>query len=443
MEDQFQLANNGQAVLKADLDGLGETSGLADDRVFAELFRMTPYDGSTVRKGMLPYGSGTSGTVVAAGASGSVSVNPFRAFVGTRTAVATNAKKNWRDIRSALGIGTTTLAQTVAIGANSTGNPRWDLVYAAVAVDANNAAVTRKRKNPTSKAVTSSSVVTTLATTVTLGVTPGTAGASPAFPATPTDSGGTYYVPLAYIRVPNGFGASSTVDPKDINEVAPVLAISRTTGASTLRPANQQNIVGGTAISGTGQTSQNGFAAWKGTAGQRPAVYMPPSMIGKEEILIALELGHASSANWSHQNNAIVDDKIDWRKRLFKWNAYVGNNSAAASEFPWNSLGGNKALSGSYVLEDGVAAAPALATRTAGFGQSFTIDADGVINVARFQAVDNVDNNANVPSTVQVSTAFVGLYVDAATGALKVAITGVPLCSFLIWLEATAPYPNA
>jgi hypothetical protein len=36
----------------------------------------------------------------------------------------------------------------------------------------------------------------------------------------------------------------------------------------------------------------------------------------------------------------------------------------------------------------------------------------------------------------------VRLYVDTATGALKVNITGVPLCSILFWVEATGPYWN-
>src|SRR5689334_8947870 len=114
MENRFQHSLNGQSVQQADLNLLGETSALADDRVFAELFRMQPYDGATVRKGVLPFGhsaSANAGLVVPNGATGSVLVNPLRAFVGSRTAVATSAKANWRDIRSALAVGSTTLGQ--------------------------------------------------------------------------------------------------------------------------------------------------------------------------------------------------------------------------------------------------------------------------------------------------------------------------------------------
>ncbi len=107
-EPQFQLVDNGQEVQQADFDLLGQTSGLADDRVLAEFLRFPPYTG-TVVKAIYPYGTSTSAsaaTVSAPGtASGSVLINPFRAIVGSRTAAATDALKSWRDVRSGVLVG--------------------------------------------------------------------------------------------------------------------------------------------------------------------------------------------------------------------------------------------------------------------------------------------------------------------------------------------------
>ncbi len=450
MEARYQHTVNGQSVLQADLNTLGEAASLADDRVFAELLRMTPYDGATVSRGILPYASGA--TVAANGASGSVKVNPFRAFVGSRTAVASDAKKNWRDVRSAIVVGTATLEQTVAIGANASGNPRWDLIYAAVAVDANSASVTRKVKDATTKAIAGASLVTTLETTATLGVTAGTPGASPAFPATPSDSGGTYYVPIAYVRVPNGFGAASTVTNKDIDTIAKVLAVAQAAGGSTLRPANQQHAVGGTAISGAGTSTVNGALKWGATANTRPALFLPPSMSGGESRIIAIDVGNASNANWSHQDGAIVDDSVDWRNRVFKWMASVGPGSSSfAGKFPWLSSAGVNLVSPTAPSAGGVAQMAGYAADAnhpafaLGMGDSFTTGtgrAVAQVSASGAAAAATPATGYNIPTNAMASGGTVYLYVDASTGALKVSINAGPLASLIFWLDATAPFEN-
>jgi hypothetical protein len=419
MEKRYQHTVNGQSVLTADLNVLGESSALADDRVFAELFRLAPYDGATISRGVLPYGSGA--VVAAAGASGSVSVRPFRALVGSRTAVATDAKKNWRDIRSAIGVGTTTLAQTVALAANATGNPRWDLVYAAVAVDANSASITRKVKDPTTKAIAGQSLVTTLETVVTLGVVAGTAGASPAFPSLPADSGGTYYISLAHVRIPNGFGASSTVAAKDIDEVAPILPVSTATGASSLRPANQHNVIGGVAISGAGTSTANGALKWSGSSATRPGLYLPPSMSGSESLIIEIDLGNASSANWSHQNADIVDNSRDWRNRFWRWHAHVGSGATNAGKFP----GGAATVIG-YSSEGtpGFANDADYVAHASGLGSSFdssgTDAAVAIVSASGPAATQAPSGTSNISTYAMAPATRVRLYVDTATGALLV-----------------------
>ncbi len=445
-----RLQFDGQSVTQTDYNSLGTQAGLSEDHVFAELFRMTPITGTAAR-GILPFyrGGSTSAeaaTVIAAGASGRVDVNPFRAFIGSRTLAAAEALDNWQDVRTGLSVaaGSTALKSPVSLAANASGNPRWDLVYAIVTIDAVSTPVTRKVKNPGTSVVTDESVSVSTNTSVSVSVVAGTPAATPAYPTIPSDAGSVYYIPLAYVRVPNGFNATSTVDNKDINEVAPVMAISRTAGGSTLRPANQQNVVGGSAIISTGTSTPNGSLSWLATAAQRPGAYMPPSMQGKDEILIAIDLTDASTANWSHQNGDILDNSVDWRKRVFKWTAKLGDAAANASKFPWNSAGGQGLLVADVVIPTaGGTDLGSSQTYQIGFGQSFAVDAlSGTLTAAYLQATTDANNVANAGAVMAAST-IIAIYVDAATGALKFGVTGNPRCTVFMWLEASAPYTNA
>ncbi len=446
-EKAFRLEQDGQSVLQEDFNQFGETAGLADDRVFAEILRMVPDTAGTIAKGVLPYdynGASNPSLVVANGASGSVLVNPCRAFIGSRTLAATEAKENWRDIRSGISIadGAVALTQTVSLTANASGDPRWDAIYAVVAVDAAAATVLRKVKSPITSVVTDTSVSVTSQTLVTIASATGTAAATPAFPSIPADSGSTYYVLIAYVRVPTGFTAGSTVSPKDINEAATVLTQSRAMGTPAVRPANQSNIASGTAISGTGTSSANGVLKWNGTTAARPGVYIPPSMTGAETLLVAIDIGNASSANWSHQTGAIVDDSRDWRNRVFKWSVSIGRGSAAntSGTFPWNGTTDVSAVltSGHAVISaPNVLSTNGTLAQQSGFGQSFSATSGVLAYVAE------LIGGTNVPNTVMANTTVAILYVDTATGALKLFVSGAPLVSLFFWLDATAPYGNA
>lgn len=418
MEDRFQHAVNGQSVLQGDLNLLGETGALADDRVFAELLRLLPYNGSSPSRGILPFGhagSANAATVAPNGATGSVLVNPFRAVIGPCTDVATDAKKNWRDIRSAIGVGSTTLVQTQAFAANSSGNSRWDLIYAAVTIDANAPAVTRKVKDPASKVIASQAVVNVVRTTVSIGVQAGTASAAPAWPSAPSDSGGTYYIPLSYVRIPNGFSASSTVLPTDIATVAPIVRLSRATGAASLRVADQQYAL---------TTAQQ--QTW-GSTGNRPKLWMPPEVNGQETLLVALDFLDASSANWSHQNNGLVDSG-DWRGRLCKWMVHVEAVDTGVV-WAWNTTDNGEPFGGNSILEHNV---------DAGMGQSIAkasgpLDANkALIAMARGGALNGLSSGV-----------FVYLYSDLSDGGkLKVRVDGSPQALIFFWLEFSGPYTN-
>lgn len=423
MESKFQLTLNGQQVITDDFNLLGETSALADDRVFAELFRISPYGGASVAKGILPYAHQTSsyaGLVVPNGATGQVLVNPFRAFVGSRTTAATNGKDNWRDVRSTLSVGDTSLYQTVQLAANSSGDPRWDLVYASVSVDANGATVTRKRKDPATKAIAGTSVVTTLVTAVTVGVLQGTSAASPVWPTISADAGSTYYIPLAYVRVPNGFSASSTVLSTDIALQAPILKMSRAMGVNTLEVADQHYVV---------TTAEQ--QAW-GSTGTRKPMFMPPDIVGATSLIVAMDFNHASSANWSHQHQGVIDSR-DWRYRFVKWSVSSGPGGAA--------LGDTMAWTDTSDSADPLGADSATATSpriTHGWGNTFNDDLLGSPNT-----YDVCVGMVGTDLSYMDNAAAVILYVDHADGGkLKVSVTGIPGCTLFAWLDFSAPYTN-
>lgn len=415
MEPQVQILNNGQSVLLDDLNALGEAAGLADDRVLAELFRLQPFDGSTVRRGIMPFNHGGWSAlqlVAPNGATGSVIVNPFRAFVGSRTAVGTDAKRNWRDIRSAIGVGSTTLGQVVSFGANASGNPRWDMIYAAVAVDANGAAVTRKIKDPTTKAITGSSVVTTKVTTVTIAVQPGTPAASPTWPAAPADAGGTYYIPIAYVRIPNGFTAGSTVAKSDIAEAAATVTLSGATGGASIRIADKHY----TPAAADGLTTAK-VQTW-GSSGTRPNMFLPPLLGGAESLIVAVDL---RTGQESHANTGVVDSR-DWRGRLCRFQA-----SIHSGEFPWAGGGGHVQPIGgtgtTYTLLEG----------TVGFGNTMV----GAFN--RTVATVRGQHMITMPDTADVT-----IYSDNADGGkLKVTYSNAPNVTMIFWIDFTPPWGNA
>ena len=140
MEPRFQISQNGQELQKDDVNLVAHEAALADDRVLAELLRLAPFDGQRVAKAILPFGhAGAAGPTVAPnGPTGSVLISPFRAVIGSRSPVQVGAKDCWRDIRSAIfTAGPFALTSIVGFNPNPTSTPRWDLVCAAVAVDAN------------------------------------------------------------------------------------------------------------------------------------------------------------------------------------------------------------------------------------------------------------------------------------------------------------------
>jgi len=429
METQFVLTQNGQEIEQSDLALIATAAAHADDHVLAELLRLPPYQNTgapVVARGVLPFGhDGTKTPMIAPnGATGSVLVLPFRAVIGSRVDASVDAKRNWKDdVRSAVWLGgATSLTAPVTLAANVSGQPRWDLVYAAVTVDAASSTITRYLKD----ALTGTPIALTIAkesnTSVTVGVQPGSPSAPPTVPATPADSGSTYYIPLAYVVVPAGFGAGSTVQAGQIAIVAPVLGLARSTQVSTTRPANASSRFGGPMLTPAAQAA---WAAAASRASGAPA-FLPSTMGGAQGLLVAIDL---LSAPKSHASGDVIDDSIDWRNRVF----FVTVAANMSGGFPWNGVAANP-------IPQPIASPNTLdSTKQMQMGQSFWDDTSTVIGGSIGGCVMHLE-----PTNMAVMTggSKAVLYVDATTGALRVAYSGNPGIKLFAWIEATAPYDN-
>jgi len=426
-EDRFQLSTNGQELQKDDVNLVAKEAALADDHVLAELLRLAPFDGQRVAKAIIPFGhtGASTPTLAPNGATGSALVSPFRAVIGSRTLVGAGAKDTWRDIRSAIYTGSSmSLTGVVAFAPNPAQSTRWDLVYAAVAVDANGAALQRFAKDAVTKVVNLQTLVTTLTNVVTVGVVPGMPAQNPAPPALPNDAAGTFYVPLALVHIAPGFGPTSTLSPVEIADLAPVARLTRGLAGATLRPADVHFESGGAYLTAAR------LGDW-GTLGIRPPLAMPPAMAGGDSILVALQLVDPNDRGWI-ADGAVLDHSVDWRNRLFRIHYQLRSANAtlawSRTSSPWPTMPspfrGNQQTARVQNFD---------------FGQSFQDDGSlfgGFAGGTVFYAD---------PTTAAflAPNAHIAVYVDLATGALRLSTAGTPGAFALLWIEATAPFPNA
>lgn len=430
METQFIHAFAGQEVESADVNLLGETSALADDRVLAELVRLLPFGGLVPVKGVIPYGlNAPAGTTPAAelaivGKSGagdaSSHVRPFRAIVGSRTAAAVDPKAHWRDIRSAIHVGSSTLHRAVVHPATAA-NHRWDLIYARVDVDQDQGAITRYVKDPSTAAVTAQSIATRKATTVTIELVSGAESATPTRPALPNDSAPSYYIPLAYVFIAHPWTLASTLDARHIHEVAPCVPIAGAAGVPSIAPCNGMHKLGGALLTAVDWSAANG----------RPGAHVPPTMVGGAERFLGMGWAAAYDSGTPLNAITVVDDSIDWRNRIFRWDAMF----TSTGHFAWqNTLAGAKVPS---VLDSTPAAFGA--TRMQALGQSLDDDATALTGVAG-GIVARV--NPTILSAMAASS-DVALFVRFSDGALcaRVAATD-PVGRLFFWISGSGPFNN-
>lgn len=409
MESQYQHTVNGQEVTQADINLISKNGALADDRVLAELLRLAPYDGTNVAKVVLPFQVATVGPKIQQGlvmpGTGKVIVMPHRVVIGTRTAWPTDPVAWWRDIRSCLVIGSSASGVTQVHFANSAGGFRYDLVYLAVSVDNATATDVRLVKDPTTLVVAQQNLHTHVTTTASVGVVTGVEN-SGTQPALPNDTAGVYYVPLAYVVIPAGFVSGSTVlDNWRIWECSTV-ANQASAGVSVMRPADGQNRVDGAV-----QQHQ----AWTYT--QRPTPFLPPTMIGTETLLIAMDLNGTQPT--SHHDGDVVDASRNWDNRVFRWTAY-GAAQSTTPHFAWE-----KNAAAPFVPD--VSQLTANSKMVNGTGQTF------VPSGAHRYVLALDESNPFISNSTAIR-----LY--SSSGQLKVEIVGAPSCKVFIWLEASGQF---
>ncbi|GEM_PF-2647870 len=426
MEPKYQHTVNGQSVYEEDLNMLGEAGALADDRVFAELCRLLPFNAPTVAKGVMRYGTGGipsdggapyPGQNIVWPSTGGVIVKPFRAFVGPRAAPTAGTEKTaWRDIRSAILIGSAgAFDQAVTFAATGAGVYRLDLLYAAVTPDANGSSTTRKVKDPTTGQITTASIVVSKNTTVTLGVVTGTPGSTTP-PNPPSDAAGTYYIPIAIVFITQNFGPAVPILARYIWEIAEPVTLCESTGASVRRVAS-----GNYNITGAVQTR----TPWAFTL-RKPA-HMPPTMTGEETIDFAIDLCTAAPSGMSHNTGDIVDNSRDWTRRL--WETQVCGLSGASSPFyPWEHSA-VPPLVPAAGLTEGV-------SKLSTVGQSMYTDLTAFTKSAVCQLT-----HSNMSEIAPGAT--VDIYVDQSTGALHVQYSGAPNVKLHFRARASAQYANA
>lgn len=300
----YQLTLDGQAPFQDQINATWRESALADDHVFAELFRLAQYNGvvDIVDRAILPFGYRSVGTdksdqqqQVVTPSTGAVRIRSFRAIIGNRSGSygsiigspgGTENAERQVDVRSGIYIN----AGDLDLPANSSGSTVWVCVYARVSVATATLATRYGRASDGTVGAHSVNLYTQC--TVTVGVDVGLPNDDPA--------NGIYYIILAYVRTVNGFGPTTPITLNDIRENSDCATPHFATGAVSSRPANYCW----------------SYIQWPNT-GDRPNVYLPSTMVGGQSIWLPLQFVGTPSVI----DGDIVDDQINWKFRLFHWTA--------------------------------------------------------------------------------------------------------------------------
>ena len=438
MRSKYVHSVVGQEVQQGELNTIAREAAEAEDRVFAELFRVKPFDGTTTYKAVIPYGrkesnasEGARHIIAQSGvADHTVKVSPFRVIVGTRTEFSSDPETALADVRSQLLVGTGSdgiffiqLPATVA-------NNRWDLIYARVDIDVDSSAVTRyvKAANGTQ---TTQAIPLYKNVSVTTAIQVGTEGATPTRPTLPSDTSSSYYVPLAYVYCGHPETLTSIVDKVDIVAAAPIAQIPSVLGGDDVRPANLLDSVAAASIATV--------AASNWPSG-KPHAFLPSDMVGKAERFFALDFT-AGTPTIPLNATTRLDDSVYWRERVFKCTIQTIKNGKIA----WSG-----AASGSNLAVPGVSFSggsnPGGLNQTNIFvqmGQSFVNDTSGTIPtahgyVARLDTSNCPRNDAN--GSDFAASSYVRIYVDQ-NGYLQAQVSSTsPACVIFVWLEATGRF---
>ncbi len=391
MQDKYVATVNGQEVQIADVNLIASEAALADDLVLAELLRLAPY-GTDVARAVLPHGFTDSTNLDATVTNGhgttlgGITVNAFRAVIGSRTGAPSATK--YSDIRSALftNASGTFNDLTISLPANAVASPQPFLVYATLFIDQNAATTPRYVKDPVTHNVTQPSLVLTKKTYVTVSVAAGAVGG--AFPSLPVDPAGGFNIPLARVIAPGPFTSATLIPNTNIMDVSPSISLNRQVN---IAPANQTSTVGSAFFAGTAKTKY----------------YFPPSMVGKAERYFVID-----TQGGAIPDGTVIDSSIDWRNRIFKVFVAADAGGGAYAWYPGGALPNKNSNSKLYA------------------GSSFGNTDSTVVSLTNAE-ISQVSLGANV-----------NLMVNATTGALYLSYSSSPSVSMFFWLDATAQFPN-
>jgi len=436
-ETNYEMVVNGLSINEEDVNQISNQASFADDRVLWELFRMQKYSGSGPQKAITTYGVqgnlneyalDTNALISGNTADATIRVLPFRAFIGSLD--NTDSKTEKREIRSGYAIGSTGPTELV-LGANASGNPRWDLIKVAVVPSQQATNVTRYIKDPITTVVSATSLSINTSVACTVSVTQGIPAATPTRPAVPADTADTYYIVLGYVYVPTGFGASSITTKYHIHESAPILTLHEAVGGHAVKPANHCHKIGGSIDINQSGATQTTF---------RPGAYLPSTMVGGESRIILVQTGFSPK---SHNDGDVIDDSVDWRYRYFRWTAYVqGPDTSPSSNTVAAAFASDPRGTGFYLLPAATPGGQSPGSRTiTRLGQSMYNDTLNYFNsdsTYHGNAVYMTDLDLDLSSPG--SNAF-SIVVDGS-GRLVVRYQASVLAQVLIWLEATGQYNN-
>lgn len=440
MEQEF-AAPNGVEVQVADLNLVAREAARSADWLLAQLLRpSTPFGPTTPVKYVIPGGARLEKVYTganqrplitsSAAADSKVRIYPFLAIVGSLDVATINAKDSLRNIRSVGHYGPDNGALRTLLQFAASTNKRWDLVYAKIDIDVLDVGTVRYVKTGDGVATTAT-VQKTKQTLLSLGVVQGAESAGVATrPSLPADSASTYYIALAYVQIDALWTTTSQIADYMIHEIYETIGLSTALGGGQLKPVNGAYQVGGYVV--TQET-------WQGSSGFRPKSYLPPGMVGKEERIVPLHARDTGHGNPSVPINTtvLIDDSIDWRRRLFKTTSYQAGAVGGSNDgFPWALSPPGVNLSNWTIA---VGDDPAQSMRPGNsFQENMNAFTSGAITNG---AIVAYWNDSTFP--VLAAGAQMALYVDLATGQLKCWRNNVNADRMILaWLEATGPFVN-
>lgn len=472
----YKTPFSGGSISRDTLYAITTGAAHADDYVFQELLKLARNAGGAPDRVILPFqqrnlGSNGGGLVQVGVASTPVQILPFRAIIGPRTSstatpptapspldplLTTAGELSVRDIRSAVFAGPAALGApgtgipSTLFAPNISGNPRYDLVYAALYVDYLDTAkqiITKPPASGTAGPQTGSEFyvcsignppMALTGTRPAFGVVTGTLSATaPIAPTIPPDvpASGIYYFPLALVVIPGTFTpGTTTFSSRTIIITAPIAEIGEALGGKMTGPVSA---ISGAEVAALVNLPGAGSAADNWAGASRPSFAAPVTMKGGIQKFLLLD-AQAAAASAPLGDTAVLDDSLDWRNRYFRVTA--------------QAIAGAGRYFASDPLASGGIYTPGAVSVTFGTvmmmtcGQSFRDDTVAQLfgggGSSRNGGTLALMNNASMSVITASGAAAIGLYVDLTTGKLLLYYNGTPGVRLLIWIDGTGAYDN-